>query len=166
MHAQRVREHRLDDVAVTDCRPNGIGSMLGLECRIMATDRGHRARLHRGQGLAIRKCHGGRLRLHHRPQVFGHKLAELAALPLAVVTLGQVGINGSIRGLALAIKDELAGLPAPFEGTGHDCGKGHRCQPFSGQGRLIPSGFIQGDAIHPSGQHPSGVGCGAAVPHE
>ena len=68
MHAQRVREDGLDDVAVRDRHPDGAGAVLGLQRRVVPADRRHRPRLHGGQRLAAREHRLGRLGLHHRPQ--------------------------------------------------------------------------------------------------
>ena len=91
-------------------------SVLGLERRIVAPDGRHRTGLHRGHGLAAGKDDGGGLGLHGGPQLLLRELPQGAALPGAVVALGELVINRRVRGAGLAVEDELRRLPERSSG--------------------------------------------------
>src|SRR5690606_1079352 len=112
------------------------------------------------------KDDGGWLRLDNRPQFLGHEIAEHAALPLAVIALGEIDVNGSVRRASLTIEDELSGLLTTLKRARHHPDQRHGREPVAGQGRLVPPDLVQTDAYCPTGQQSSGIGCGAAVPHE
>ncbi|MNR32021.1 hypothetical protein D3C85_1495720 [compost metagenome] len=59
------------------------------------------------------------MRLHNLPQILGREITERAALPLAVITLGEIGINRRVRRARLAIEDELGGLLTTLKGARH-----------------------------------------------
>ena len=116
----------------------------------MASNRCHRPSLHRGHGFTARKDDGGRLRLHNRPQILGREITERAALPLAVIALGEIEIDGRVRGASLAIEDELGGLLTTLKRARHHPDYGHGCGPVPGQSRLVAPDLVQADADGPT----------------
>ena len=132
----------------------------------MASNRCHRPSLHRGHGFTAGKDDGGGLRLHNRPQILGREITERAALPVAVIALGEIEIDRRVRRASLAIEDELGGLLTTLKRARHHPDQGHGREPVSGQSRLVAPDLVQADADGPAGQQSSGIGCGAAVPHE
>ena len=140
--------------------------MLGFEGCIVASNRCHRPGLHRRHGFTAGKDDGGRLGLHNRPQVLGREITECAALPLAVVALGEIVIDRRGRRASLAVEDELGGLLTTLKRARHHPDDGHGREPVSGQSRLVAACLVQADAGCPTGQHSGRIGCGAAVPHE
>lgn len=106
------------------------------------------------------------MRLHNRPQILGREITERAALPLAVIALGEIEIDRRVRRASLAIEDEPGGLLTTLKRARHHPDYGHGREPVSGQSRLVAPDLVQADADGPTGQQSSGIGCGAAVPHE
>ena len=136
VHAQRVGQQRLDQVAVADRGPHGAGAVLLLDRRVPAAYGVHDARLHRTQRLAARERGRRRLGLHDLPERLLGELLQRAALPLAVVALGQalVGDHPELAArLPLCAQHGLRGLPAALQRAGDHCGQraprpaGRRC---------------------------------------
>lgn len=69
VHAQRIGKNRFDDVTVAHRHPHGLLPVLGFEGCIMASNCCYGSSLHPGHGFTTGEDDGGRLRLHHSPQI-------------------------------------------------------------------------------------------------
>ena len=103
VHAERVGEHRLDDVAVRDGDPDGVVAVRRRRRRRRAVADGlDRAQLHGEHRLALlaREGHGGGVRLDDPPQRLLGELLQRAAGPVAVAGLAQAVVDRARAGRA------------------------------------------------------------------
>ena len=167
VHAERVGQHRLDQVAVADRDPDGPGAVLGLDRRVPAAYGVHDAGLHRRQRLAAGERGGGRLGLHDLPERLLGQLLQRPALPLAVVALGQAPVGGHPQGRRVwARTTAWAVCRQRSSGLETTAASGTARQPGRGALGLRHAGVVEADAGRPAGQHAADVGRGPSVPDE
>ena len=164
MHAQRVGDDRLDDVAVSTRQPQRVAAVLLGQPRVVLTDRGDGAGLHLGQPLAAGEHRRAGMRLDHRPQRLLDQLAELAAGPFAVVDLGEPVVDVDLD--AERCGERLDGLPASQQRGAHHRADRQLTDPIDQSRGLLAALVVELDALGPAGQHVRGVGGGPAVPQQ
>ncbi len=132
----------------------------------MAADCLHGAGLHRRHRFTTGERHCRRLRLHGCPQLFGGQLTECAALPLAVVALGDTVFDRRQGYTGLVVEDELGRLAAALQWAGDNSDEGYRCQPQSCGVGLGRSDIVESNPVGSSREQSGSVCSGASVPHK
>ena len=165
MQAERVGQHRLDDVAVAAGQPDGVRSGRRGDPGVPLAHRGDRPGLRAGQRLPLQpgEHRRGRVGLHDLPQRLLGQVLERLAGPVAVPDLGQPGLDR--RGQLAAGQHGGRGLHAPLQRAGHHRGQRHRRQSRGHRLGLRPAPLVEVHARRVPRQHRPGHR-GEPVPDE
>ena len=161
MHAEGIREDRLDDVTMADDRVDRISA----KPIVPLTHRGDGAVLHIGHGLPLcaREYGCTRMGLHDLPhRILGEGLQRPTG-PVAVAAFADPLIDMARDVGGPTRQHQVGGLPCALEGGCHDRHEGNGEQPHGQCARLVSAPVVKGDPWSPAGKDTIGVRLGAPV---